>query len=167
MAKKTPHWKKLEKDVAKQFRRLGYRTKRGHFLYFKRNRVKHKSEIDVYASKWFGLKRMYIECKAYKCKPIPLKEMAKFRIVLIQNGIPVSRALFVYKGKEPSARCNHVGVEIISFDELVRVVNRVVWKRRLIWLGLAVAGCSYYFGEISEFVNKSIPVIQELFEKLF
>ena len=167
MAKKTPNWKKLENDVAKQFRRLGYRTKISHMIYFRADGKKLWSEIDVYGYKWFGLRKMYVECKAYKRKLIPLKEIAKFKMVLIQNKIPVSKALFVYKGKEPTDRCNHVGIEIISFDELKGVVGRAVWKKRLFWLGLIAVGGSYYFQEIKELVNRWVPVLQNLIEKLF
>lgn len=66
--------------------------------------------------------KTYVECKAYT-KPVDLKEVAKFKEVLIQNRISPSAGLFVTSGSF-SPRAHSVGVRLVDGSELTK------WERR-------------------------------------
>ncbi|MBD3249733.1 hypothetical protein GF336_06835 [Candidatus Woesearchaeota archaeon] len=146
----------LEKKVEKQFRRLGYSTERNHYIYDKNN---SKSEIDVYAKKYLGLKRRYIECKDYH-ENIPLKELAKFKEVLSQNKISRRKAFFIYHGKL-TERCKYTGIRLMDYKTLKKKISRIVWGKRALFAGAITA--AYYHKELYDYGLQIFEKIQDIF----
>ncbi|KYQ89206.1 putative transmembrane protein [Tieghemostelium lacteum] len=72
------------------------------------------SEIDVV----YGLfLKTYVECKNYSNQPVPLKDVAKFKEVLILNGIHPHRGLFITTS-DYVPRARKIGVKTIDGKQL-------------------------------------------------
>jgi len=105
---------RFERRVEKCFKRLGYwNVKRDVVLV---DRFRNRSQIDLtYGLFW----KTYVECKNY-AEPVALEKVAKFKEVLLLNGISPRRGVFITTSTYvPRART--IGIKTIDGDQLKRI----------------------------------------------
>lgn len=130
----------LEKRVELLYKRLGkWNVKRDVKLI---DGYGNLSQIDVTYGRFF---RVYIECKNYGDKPVPLSDVAKFKEVLILNNISPSRGIFITTSTYVP-RALTIGIKTIDGTQLKRLerfarVYSII--RKLIWLGI-IGGASWW-----------------------
>ena len=122
----------LELRVARIAQLLGHSNIRRNVILIDSNG--NKSEADVVFGRFFPT---YVECKNYAISgnSVGLEEVAKWRMVLELNKIPLSRGLFVTTSKF-SPRARTIGVKCYDSDQLnqwERYAQRVFYVRRLLF----------------------------------
>jgi len=131
----------LEHRVAELFKRRGYSVELNVMI---KSPAGHRSEIDVIAKSGLPWRRpWYIECKNYS-KPLPLHSIAKFKEVLVQNQLPLSRGLLITTATL-SPRVRAAGIRVWDGEELIRAEAQTARSRRLrAWLRVAAAAGGVY-----------------------
>ena len=105
----------LELRVARIARLLGYRNIRRNVLLIDKNG--NKSEVDVVFGLFFPI---YVECKNYSKSgtSVGLEEVAKWRMVLELNNIPLRRGLFITTSSF-SPRATTIGIKCLDKNDLL------------------------------------------------
>eukprot|EP00939_MAST-03C_sp_MAST-3C-sp1_P001206 g1206.t1 len=138
---------RFEERVTKMFRMLGKKNIRRNVLLA--DSRGHRSEIDI----TFGrVVKTYVECKFYSSQPVPLKDVAKFKEVLLQNKIPVSAGLFVTNSTYVP-RAYGVGIRLVDGVELEKWESRGIRRfyfsrpasRALALFALGVPAFMWYY----------------------
>jgi hypothetical protein len=109
----------LELRVARIARLLGYRNIRRNILLIDKNG--NKSEVDVVFGLFFPI---YVECKNYSKSgtSVGLEEVAKWRMVLELNNIPLRRGLFITTSSF-SPRATTIGIKCLDKNDLI------IWEK--------------------------------------
>jgi len=121
----------LELRVARIAQLLGYSNIRRNVILIDSHG--NRSEADVVFGRFFPT---YVECKNYSQSgnSVGLEEVAKWRMVLELNKIPLNRGLFVTTSRF-SPRARTIGIKCLDDDELdqwERHARRVFYLRRLV-----------------------------------
>eukprot|EP01102_Stenamoeba_stenopodia_P020269 TRINITY_DN7836_c0_g1_i1.p1 TRINITY_DN7836_c0_g1~~TRINITY_DN7836_c0_g1_i1.p1 ORF type:complete len:189 (+),score=36.01 TRINITY_DN7836_c0_g1_i1:33-599(+) len=125
----------LEMRVESLYRRLGkWNVKRNITL---RDPYGNLSQIDVVYGVIF---KRYIECKNYsKDHIVPLADVAKFKEVLLLNGISPRKGIFITTSTYVP-RAEHIGIKLVNGQQLRSLERwaaiRVMTKRFIILCGL-------------------------------
>ncbi|KAF2070458.1 hypothetical protein CYY_008223 [Polysphondylium violaceum] len=91
--------------------RLAFNIKRNVILKDKNGNI---SEIDIVYGFIF---KKYIECKCYTSQPVPLKDVAKFKEVLLMNNISPHQGLF-FTTSTYVPRASTIGILTIDGEQL-------------------------------------------------
>src|SRR5690606_34135698 len=116
----------FERRVVRLFKRLGKWNVKHDVTLIDKNG--NRSQIDIVYGLFF---KTYVECKNYT-NPVPLKDVAKFKEVLIMNGISPRRGLFITSSTFVP-RATTIGIKCWDGNELRRrermVRRKIVWTR--------------------------------------
>lgn len=127
----------LELRVAALLRRLGKRRVQHNVGLV--DQFGNRSQIDVQYGLLF---KRYVECKNYTSGlSVPLSDVAKFKEVLLQNGIPASRGVFVTTSTF-TPRALRAGITTVDGKQLIEWERRSFRVARWRWARRACLACA-------------------------
>lgn len=131
----------LEQRVVRLFRTMGkWNIKHNIVL---KDKHGNRSQIDLVHG--FGPWKTYVECKNYSSSSVPLDDVAKFKEVLVANGISMRRGMFITTSTyTPRALTTGIrtvdGVQLKELEQSARKSVRTRRWRRYIGITLAMLG---------------------------